>query len=180
MLAVSRPPSRIPRPPGGAGDRQQNRRVRRRPGQCGPRLRPTLAVVTEPRPTAVPAPANRSDRMRTVAAAVCAGEALGLLGFCIFYVWELGRGRSDDPTRVVMSAVLIAVFAVALALLARAWWRGAGWPNTPTIVWNVLLLPVGWSLVQSDHPVLGGVLLLVAASGILGAARADTSRGAAG
>lgn len=147
------------------------------PDQCLRRPRLTLTVVTEPRPTAEPAPANRSDRMRTVAAAVCAGEALALLGFCVFYVWELGRGASDDPTRVVMSAVLIAVFGVALALLARAWWRGAGWPNTPTIVWNVLLLPVGWSLVQSDHRVLGVALLLVAATGILGAARADTSGG---
>ena len=98
-----------------------------------------------------------------------------LLGFCAFYLWELVQGAGDDPTRVVMSVVLIAVFAVLLGVLGRAWLRGANWPNTPTIVWNVLLLPVAWSLFQAGHPVLALALGAVGVLGVVAAARADTS-----
>ncbi|EBM0725681.1 hypothetical protein XE97_25315, partial [Salmonella enterica subsp. enterica serovar Senftenberg] len=85
---------------------------------------------------------GRRDIARDVAAAVCAVQALSLLGFVVFYLVELVQGAGDDPTRVVMSALLILVFAVGIGALARGWWRGANWPNTPTIVWNLLLLPV--------------------------------------
>jgi hypothetical protein len=98
-----------------------------------------------------------------------------LLGFCGFYLWELAQGAGDDPTRVVMSVVLIAVFAVLLLVLARAWLRGANWPNTPTIVWNLLLLPVAWSLFQAGRGVLALSVAVVAVLGVVAAARADTA-----
>lgn len=98
-----------------------------------------------------------------------------LLGFCAFYLWELVQGAGDDPTRVVMSIVLIAVFAVLLGVLGRAWLRGANWPNTPTIVWNLLLLPVAWSLFQAGRGMLALALAVVGVLGVVAAARADTS-----
>ena len=107
-----------------------------------------------------------------MAGGVCALQAVVLLGFCGFYLWELARGSGADPTRVVMSAVLIAVFAVGLAFVARGWWRGAGWPNTPTVVWNVLLLPVGWSLLQSGRALVAACVGVVAVTGIVAAVRA--------
>ena len=118
--------------------------------------------------------------MRRLAAAVCAVEAMVLLGFCGFYLWELAQGGSDDAGRAVVSTLLIAVFAVALGLLARAWVRGAGWPNTPTVVWNVLLLPVSWSLVTGGQAPIGTAVGLAALVGVVAAARAgappDTTR----
>jgi hypothetical protein len=123
-----------------------------------------------------PQPVRRGrDTARDVAAAVCALQALSLIGFVVFYLVELVQGAGDDPTRVVMSALLILVFAVGIGALARGWWRGANWPNTPTIVWNLLLLPVAWSLFQADRAVVALVLGLVALVGIVAAVRADTN-----
>ena len=131
-----------------------------------------LTGVTEsPVPAVPPAP----DRMRWVAGVVCLLQALALLGFCLFYLWELTQGASDDPTRVVMSVVLIAVFGVALGWLGRAWLRGVNWANTPTVVWNLLLLPVAWGLVQGGRAPLGVLVGVVAVIAIVAALGANTS-----
>lgn len=122
-----------------------------------------------------PAPSRPRDPFRAVAAAICGLQALALLGFVGFYLWELTQDASDDATRVVMSALLILVFAVGIAALARAWVRGDNWPNTPTVVWNALLLPVGWSLVQSGRGLVGALVIVVALVGIVAAIRADTT-----
>src|SRR6185437_12199618 len=86
-----------------------------------------------------------------------------------FYVWEVARGEQDSAARALTSAVLIIVVAVGLAAIARGWFRGASFARTPTLVWNALLLPVSWSLLQSGHAgiaaAIGGtaVVTLVAA-----------------
>jgi hypothetical protein len=115
------------------------------------------------------------DVFRDLAAAVSAAQALSLLGFVAFYLWELTQGASDDAVLVVMSALLILVFAVGIGALARGWWTGGNWPNTPTVVWNLLLLPVGWSLLQAGRGVVALLVGVVAALGIVSAVRADTS-----
>ncbi|NYG07740.1 inner membrane protein involved in colicin E2 resistance [Phycicoccus badiiscoriae] len=121
-----------------------------------------------------PVPSRPRDGFRAVAGMVCAAQAVTLLGFVVFYLWELTQGSGGDVARVVMSALLIAVFAVGIAAMARGWLRGDNWPNTPTVVWNLLLLPVGWSLVQGGHGLLGALVILVALVGIVAAIRADT------
>ena len=121
-----------------------------------------------------PAPSRPRDPFRAVAAGICALQALVLVGFIGFYLWELTQDSSDDATRVVMSALLILVFAVGIGALARGWVRGDNWPSTPTAVWNALLLPVGWSLVQSDRALVGALVIIIALVGIVAAIRADT------
>ncbi|MGG5260816.1 hypothetical protein [Phycicoccus avicenniae] len=99
---------------------------------------------------------------RRTAAVFCAGQALALLGFAVFYVYELVVGEGSDAGRVVMSAVLIAIGALGLGLLARGWLGEARWPRTPTIVWNLLVLPVGISLLQAGRTGLGWLVLVLA------------------
>ena len=132
---------------------------------------PSLRRVTSP----TPAPSRPRDLFRSVAAGVCGLQVLALLGFVVFYLWELTQDSADDVARVVMSALLIAVFAVGIGAMARGWLRGDNWPNTPTVVWNLLLIPVGWSLVQSDHGLVGGLVIVVALVGIVSAIKADTT-----
>ena len=78
-----------------------------------------------------------------------------------------GVGVSWGPT--ILATVL--AFGVGLLLLARGWFRGEGWPKTPTVLWNVLLLPVAWSLRDSAQVLLalavGLVALACAAAAIL-------------
>lgn len=119
--------------------------------------------------------AVKVDPMRRVAAVVCALEALTLVAFAVYFVWELVQGASHDTTPAAMSA-LILVVAVGMAVLARAWLRGADWPNTPTVVWNLLLLPVAWSLLQAGRGLVGVAVGLVALVGVVAAVRARTGQ----
>lgn len=110
-------------------------------------------------PPVVSRPAPRGAHL--VAVLVTLGEALVLLGFVAFYVYEIAVGASDTITSAAMSAVLILVFAILLLVLAAAWRRAADWARTPTLLWNALLLPVAWSLHESDRtPVAVGVAVL--------------------
>jgi hypothetical protein len=118
--------------------------------------------------------AHGRDRGRIAAAAVCLAQALFLLGFCVFSLVELAGGGSDDAVRVVMEVLLIALFAGGLLALARGWLVGRNWPNTPTIVWNGLLLPVAWGLVQGGRGWVGLLVAGVAVGGIVAAVAADT------
>src|SRR4051794_18471540 len=88
---------------------------------CAPSARgPSLSAVTSP----APAPSRPRDRFRAFAAGICALQALTLLGFVGFYLWELTQDSADDVARVVMSAVLILVFAGGIAAIAWGWLRG--------------------------------------------------------
>jgi hypothetical protein len=108
----------------------------------------------------VPDPSSRGPRR--LAAALTGVQALALAGFAVYYVVELVLGEGSDATRVLMSALLILVAAVGLGVLARGWLGVAAWPRTPTIVWNVILLPVGISLIQGDRVLIGWVVIAVA------------------
>lgn len=99
-------------------------------------------------------------RSHRAAAVLTFVEALVVLGFAGFYVYEMVTGATDDLTRAATSGALILVFGLALLALARAWGRASPWARTPTVLWNVLLLPVAWSLHESDRD---GVALGVAA-----------------
>ncbi|MEO7129800.1 MAG: hypothetical protein ABIZ07_00290 [Dermatophilaceae bacterium] len=107
-------------------------------------------------------PVNRPTLARAVAAGGTVVQALVLAGFGAFYVVEMVAGATDDLTRAATSALLILVFAALLLVLARGWGREVDWPRTPTLLWNALLLPVAWSLYQSDRPLVALAVAVVA------------------
>ena len=78
-----------------------------------------------------------------VAAGVVGLQALALVVFAVFYLVELFSGGGGDTARVLSSVVLLAVFAVGLIVLARGLLAGHPSVRTPTVVWELLLLPVG-------------------------------------
>ena len=110
-----------------------------------------------------------------MAAGLLALQAAVLVALAGYYLAELASGGGADTTQVVMSAVVILVFAAGLALLAGQVWRAASWARTGAGVWQVLLVPVGLGLVQGGQPLLGALVLAVAAA-TLGALAADRSR----
>lgn len=101
------------------------------------------------------------------------GQSAVLAGFAGFYVHELALGEGSGASRVVMSAVLIVIGALALAAVARGWVRGDAWPRTPTIVWGLLLLPVGFGLVRGGVTLVGWAVMV---GGLLTALAAATAR----
>jgi hypothetical protein len=107
-------------------------------------------------------------------------EAVVLLGFTVFYLYEMVTGATDDLTRAATSGALILVFGLALLALARGWARAADWARTPTVLWNVLLLPVAWSLRESDRMPLALAVALVAVASIVAAVSAPGRALAAG
>jgi hypothetical protein len=132
--------------------------------------------VSDPQtPPGAAADARRSSTAHRVAGALTLLEAVVLVGFVLFYVIESALGQSSDLARAAVSSVLILAFGVGLLVLARGWFRTEGWPKTPTVLWNVLLLPVAWSLRESAQVPLAlavGVVALAAAVAAVAAPRA--------
>ena len=126
---------------------------------CSPTPLTRLDAVSEP----------SSRGPRRLAALLTGLQALSLVGFAVYYVVELVLGEGSDTTRVLMSALLILLGGVGLGLLARGWLGSAQWPRTPTLVWNVILLPVGVSLVQGNRVAIGWVVIAVALVAIVAA-----------
>lgn len=107
-------------------------------------------------------PVDTTPGARRLAALLLGVQAVVLGGFAVFYLYELAIGEGSDSVRVVMSALVIALGGVGLALVTRGWLGGRWWPRTPTIVWSALLLPVGWGLVQGTQTLVGWLVIAVA------------------
>ena len=124
-------------------------------------------------PSSAPTPANPAPTgaPQRLAGALTLLEALVVVGFAVFFAYEIATGATSTVATAVTSGLLILVFGVGLGLLARGWFRGRDWPRTPTLLWNALLLPVAWSLHDSDRmPVALGVAVVALVS--IGAALA--------
>lgn len=121
-------------------------------------------------PTDQPPTGAARSLARAVSAALCLIQALVLAGIAAFYVVELIAGGGDDATRVVVSTVFILVVALGLGVLARLWWEGSTWARAPTVVWNLLLVPVAYSLFQSGQSIVGALVGLAALASLAAAA----------
>lgn len=126
-------------------------------------------------------PVNETSRpgrrpAQLVAAAASAAQVLALLALVGFYIYEIADGQAADPVRAVASVVIMLLFGGFIAALARAWLRGEGWPRTPTLLWNALLLPVAWTVSQTPGQGPIGIALGVVAVAALVAAVAAPGR----
>lgn len=118
------------------------------------------AGVNVGRPRLVPA-ATR------VAALVLAAEGFLALGAAGYFLarWALGAQGVDVPV-LLGSVTLFALAALGLFTLARGLTAGSTWPRTPAVLWHLLVAPIGWSVWEAAHPIIGG---LVVASAVVGA-----------
>lgn len=104
----------------------------------------------------------------SLAAAALLAQALVAIGTAVGYAVRLVQGVSADASMSVGFAVLFALIGVGLWMVSRGLWRGATWPRTPAVVWSLLLLPVGVSLLQSEQNWLGVAALTVGLAGAIG------------
>ena len=94
----------------------------------------------------------------------------------MFYGVELFRGEGSSRTTVVMSGLLILVFAALLAMLARLWFVGSARATVPTLLWNGLLIPVVVALYGAEEQRIANGLLAVVVLGIATAVGAVITR----
>ncbi len=105
-----------------------------------------------------------------VAAAIIGVQALGCAIFAVIALFATPRGASLSNTSHLMFSVFTVLFAVGLGLVARGLWQGLSWPRTAAVVWLVLLLPVGWAMVQAGMGLVGALILGSAVVGIVAVA----------
>ncbi len=90
-------------------------------------------------------------------------EAAGLVALGIVVVVKVATGTPRSPVLAVVAAGLAAATGALLLLLGRALGRLRGWAYTPTVVLQLLALPVGYSLAaQAGLWAYGGPVLLLA------------------
>lgn len=104
-----------------------------------------------------------------VAGAVCLVESALLFVTAGSYALELLADRAFDANTASMSLVVSLIFAILLLAVGMSWLRGRLWPRTPTVVWNLLLLPAAWTLGTSTGLWFGLGLALLALLGIAAA-----------
>ncbi len=92
------------------------------------------------------------------------GAALFVLG--VVYGVVSGLGRPENRLGAELAAALLVVLGIVVVLLARATASGRTWPRTPSVVVNVIALPVGLGLLQG-HLYLAAVVVLLPALTLL-------------
>ena len=133
-------------------------------------------TTPEPRSGGRPASPRSHRGWSAAAGVVCVLHVLVLLGLAAFYAVELSRGEGSSRTTVVMSGLLILVFAVLLGVLARLWFLGSARATVPTLLWNGLLIPVVVALYGAEEPGIATGLLGVVVLGIVTAVGAVMTR----
>jgi hypothetical protein len=93
-------------------------------------------------------------------------QALACASFAFYALLTPAREASLSGTSHVMFSLFTLLFAAGLALVARGLWQGKRWPRMAAVVWFLLLLPVGWTLLQAGRGLVGLVLLGSVAAGI--------------
>lgn len=103
--------------------------------------------------------------------------ALGGPVLALIFLLAAPRDASLSGASHVMFSVVTALFSIGLGLVALGLRQGLRWPRTAAVVWLVLLLPVGWAMVQAGRGVVGVLILGSAVVGI-GAVLAESTAGA--
>lgn len=94
-------------------------------------------------------------------ASLVALEAVGLLAAAVFYLVELVVAEAGDRVRALVTVALALAAGAGLALVARGLLHRRRWARAPALVTNLILLPVGYGLVQGGRWYVGLPLLLL-------------------
>lgn len=98
---------------------------------------------------------------RRTAAAVTAAQGLTFVALAIATAVSAGRGNADDAVSATLAAALWLAIGAGLTVVSAALWRGRHWARSPSLVWQLLMLPIGWSLLDTASVV--GLVVLVSA-----------------
>jgi len=102
------------------------------------------------------------------AAALVAAEGAALVGLALLDVALTASADAGSVPLALSTALLLAVFGAVLLLLARALRALRPAARSPVVAFQLLALPVGWTLtVENNRPELGLPVLVLAGSVLL-------------
>lgn len=110
--------------------------------------------------------ARRSPRPLVVAALLQGLQAAALLCLGAYTCVAGITGHPDDRLDAELVGGLALLGGAALLMVARGLLGAKGWARSPALVWQLIMIPVGFGTVD-DVPV-AGVALLVSVAGIVG------------
>jgi hypothetical protein len=93
------------------------------------------------------------------------GLAMIILGFALLVISVVGN--PDSLTGAILIGVLAALGGAGLLLCAWGLRHRRRWSRSPALVWQLLMIPVGWYQVQGGMRWLGVSLVAVSALGAL-------------
>jgi hypothetical protein len=125
---------------------------------------------------ATPAPTSKTTLVWAVR--VLAAETVALIGLTIFLIYQDLATTVDDTGIAMAVTVYTAVMAALLGGLGWALHRRRSWARGPAIVLQLLLLPIGYSMVTTGLW-LGVAVIAVGLSGA-GTLLAPSTRAALG
>ncbi|WP_198679116.1 hypothetical protein [Thermomonospora amylolytica] len=98
----------------------------------------------------------------TAAAALEAAEGVAALGFGAFVAWETVVGEPLDPVTAWAVTGMALLGGFCMLAVARGLLTAERWSRAPTVLTQLFVLPVAWSLLQSDQYAYGVPLMIVA------------------
>lgn len=106
------------------------------------------------------APSPRPVRLAALVAAV---EGLALVGLAAFFLVDVAVASPTDTGAALAGAAIELCTGVALLAIARGLYRVARWARSPSVVLQVVFLPVGYTLAfQAGQPWWGLPVLVLA------------------
>ncbi len=103
-----------------------------------------------------------------VAGVIVGLQGLVVLAFAVYYVSQ--QAKAYSLFNVLVSAALFILSGAGLLLVAKGLLERRGWARSPALTWEIVCLPVAWSLGQSGRWYIGlpvGLLTLLALAGLL-------------
>ncbi len=117
---------------------------------------------------AAPAPAGPRPARLSAAAALTGIEGLALAALGTYMLIMGLTGSPDSPQQAEMGGVTVLALAVLPLVAARGLWLRRRWSRGPSLITQIVALPVAWTLVHGGGAlVAGGVALALAALVVL-------------
>ncbi|MBL1088440.1 hypothetical protein ACWCXK_28965 [Streptomyces sp. NPDC001739] len=117
---------------------------------------------------AAPAPAGPRPARLSAAAALTGIEGLALAALGTYMLIMGLTGSPDSPQQAEMGGVTVLALAVLPLVAARGLWLRRRWSRGPSLITQIVALPVAWTLVHGGGAlVAGGIALALAALVVL-------------
>ena len=103
----------------------------------------------------------------TAAAAVEALEGLAMLAAGFYIGVETVAGSPNDRVSAIVLAIMAIGAGVAIVAVGRGLWQRRRWGRAPALLTQIFAVILGVSLIQGGRQVPGGVLVALAAVGVV-------------